>query len=178
MLHRGEELPFTSALPGTNDPTPALPQGTHDFSAIKSPADSAVDFSKQRQSMYYLSLTLSLQLKALPSIFLFCFCLYHYPRITLSLIEPARAKGKENLRHTWYKSCHSLCKRPSFHKSFKCWTVLALGILLEGKHANSFCFYTSTQVSTYKKHQTLAVSPTSFSTPLPQKKFLKQNTID
>lgn len=32
-----------------------------------------------------------LQLKALPSVFLFSICLYHYPRITLSLIEPACA---------------------------------------------------------------------------------------
>lgn len=60
VLHRGEELPISSVLPGTNDPTPALPQGTRDFSAIKAPTDSELDFRKQCQSMYNLSLTLQI----------------------------------------------------------------------------------------------------------------------
>lgn len=49
--------PITSALP---DLTLNPLWGTRDFSALKSPSDSAVGFRKQCQSMYYLSLTLQI----------------------------------------------------------------------------------------------------------------------
>lgn len=86
-----------------------LPQGAHvsQHSNLQQ-TQWLTSVSNANLCIIYLLHFRSLQLKALPSIFLFSICLYHYPRITWSLTEPACAYWRENLGHAWYKSCHSL----------------------------------------------------------------------
>lgn len=109
VLYGGEELPITSALPGTTDLTPNPPWGTRGFSALKSPSGSAVGFGKQCQSMHYLSLTLQItEVKSTSFNFPFLLVL-----VSLSL-DHFESNGlcmcqvKKNLKHARYKSCLSV----------------------------------------------------------------------